>query len=145
MLISAQDGSVISQWDHRKMNVNFHTSVADKGVVYGITWDKKKHHLDCFDLNTGKDKWNRKLDDWGAFSVAGDYILLIEADGTLSVLEAGSQSYKVVSKARVLKMENREKAPDDQPVTCWTSPVLCNGRIYVRNTYGEIACVDMRM
>jgi hypothetical protein len=26
---------------------------------------------------------------------------------------------------------------------CWTAPVLANGRIYVRNTPGELLCVEV--
>jgi outer membrane protein assembly factor BamB len=27
---------------------------------------------------------------------------------------------------------------------CWTAPVLANGRIYCRNSRGDIVCVDVR-
>jgi len=143
MLISVTDASVIKSWDQRKMNVNFHSWIARDGFVYGITWDKKSHHLQCFDIEAGKVKWNKKLDDWAAFTLANGFIILLEADGDLAILEASPKSYKVISKARVLKMENRDKASDDQPLTCWTSPVLSNGKVYVRSTHGEIACVDV--
>jgi transposase len=28
--------------------------------------------------------------------------------------------------------------------TCWTAPVLCNEKVYVRNTYGSIACINLK-
>jgi outer membrane protein assembly factor BamB len=29
--------------------------------------------------------------------------------------------------------------------TCWTPPVLANGRIYLRNSKGKIVCLDARL
>ena len=84
------------------------------------------------------------LDDWAAFSMANGFIILIEAEGDLAVLKASSKSYEVVSRASVFDMKKNKDFPEGQPLTCWTTPVLCNGKIYVRNTYGEIVCVDMR-
>ena len=141
-LIHLIDGTQAEMWNQKQMNVAFQSSIFHEGCVYGITWDKRKHHFQCFDLNSGKVAWNRGLDDWAGFTLANKYIILLEANGDLAILEASTKSYKEISRANVLEM-NHPDASDDQPLTCWTSPVLCNGKIYVRNTYGDIACVDV--
>lgn len=41
------------------------------------------------------------------------------------------------------KREAFESYPDGMPNTCWTGPTLADGRLFVRNTYGDIACIDM--
>jgi len=142
-LVNISDGKEYKSWTHRKMNVNFITSIVYKNCIYGITWDKKKHHLQCFDLRSEKVVWQQRLDDWSAFSMANGYIIMIEANGELSILEGSTKSYKKISSAKVFEIKNR-KDSEDQPLTCWTAPVLCDGKIYVRNTYGDIACVNMR-
>jgi len=113
--------------------------------VYGITWDKKKHYLQCFNLSSGKVSWKRRLGDWASFSLAGENILLLEANGDLAIIEASSRSYREVSRANILKMKDRKDYPDEQPLTCWTAPVMSHNKIYVRNTYGDIACIDVSL
>ncbi|MGD2088321.1 MAG: hypothetical protein PVH61_19235 [Candidatus Aminicenantes bacterium] len=69
--------------------------------------------------------------------------VLIETCGDLVTLRASPESYDEVSRAKVWQMKNRNKYPNTQPLCCWIASVLCNGKIYVRNTYGEIACIDV--
>jgi outer membrane protein assembly factor BamB len=142
-LIDQATGRQVQVWPEREMNVSFITSIVSKDCVYGIAWDKKKHNFQCFNLESGKVSWQRKLDDWAAFSIAGEYILLLEASGDLAILEVSPRSWREVSRTNVLNMKSRGDRPDDQPLTCWTTPVLSHGKIYVRNTYGDIACVDV--
>lgn len=144
-LIRLTDGSPVQTWKQRKMNVSMQTAIFKKSCVYGITWDKKKHHLQCFDLEAGKVRWEKRLSDWAGFSMAGDYLLLIESDGDLVIVDSTKGKYNEVSRASVLDMNDRKKYPDTEPLSCWTTPVFCNGKIYVRNTYGQIACVDVSL
>lgn len=77
-------------------------------------------------------------------TVNGNRIFTLGSNGELAILRATSESYSEVSRARVLEMRNRKDYPEVQPLTCWTAPVLCDGKVYVRNTYGNIACVDLK-
>ena len=142
-LIRISDGKQDQIWPERKMNVAFQSWIAYNGCVYGITWDKRKHHFQCFNPQSGKVEWQRRLDDWTAFTIANESIILIEADGDLVIIQASPDNYKEISRAKVLNMKRRDDFPDDQPLTCWTAPVLFNGKIVVRNTYGEMACIDV--
>ena len=54
------------------------------------------------------------------------------AKGELLVAEARPDACRVVSKAQVLGGR------------CWTTPVLCHGRLYARNARGDLVCLDVR-
>ncbi len=143
-IINLTDGNLIKSWPHKKMNLAFQSSIYYKGVFYSMTFDKKEHSIQCFDPKTGEIKWQKMLNDYAGFSIAGNHLLLMESDGYLSIIKTGTDSFQVVSKAKIFTMARPEKLPEDQPVKCWTAPVICNGLIYLRNSYGDIACLDVR-
>jgi outer membrane protein assembly factor BamB len=142
-LLDVASGKPEAVWPEREMNVAFQSWVASEGHVFGITWDKRRHRLQCIDLASGAFTWRRPIDDWGSLTMAGEYIIFIEGDGELVIFRTSPESYQEVSRARVLRMKDFDDYPQYQPNVCWTAPVLCNGRIYIRNSYGEIVCVDM--
>ncbi len=143
-LISISDAERVAEWPEKKMNISMLSWIAHEGFVYGFTYDKRSIHLKCIDLETGKITWEKKLDDWAGLSMANGHLLLLESNGELAILRATSESYSEVSRARVLEMRNRKDYPEVQPLTCWTAPVLCEGKVYVRNSYGNIACIDLK-
>jgi outer membrane protein assembly factor BamB len=142
-LIRVADAEPVEVWPERKMNISMLSWIAYQGFVYGFTYDKRSIHLKCIDLKSGKITWEKKLKDWAGLSMANGYLLLLESSGELAIFRASSDAYREVSRARVLDMKNHKEYPETQPLACWTAPVLCNGKIYVRNTYGDIACIDV--
>jgi hypothetical protein len=64
--------------------------------------------------------------------IAGDKVIAQGNQGELVIAEASSASFKEISRAQVLGGK------------CWTTPVLANGRIYCRNSQGDLVCVDVR-
>ncbi|MBN2415072.1 PQQ-binding-like beta-propeller repeat protein [bacterium] len=144
VLLNPDDGSVYRSWQVQRMNVNFVSPLFYNGCLYGITWDKRTHILECFDPQAGEVRWERKLADWAGLSLADGKLLLIETDGHLTIADASPGRFFVLSKAKVLNMRNLTGGGEDQPLACWTAPVLCNGLVYVRNSHGELACIDLR-
>ncbi|MCJ7681032.1 MAG: PQQ-like beta-propeller repeat protein, partial [Candidatus Aminicenantes bacterium] len=142
-LIRIADAKPVVEWPEKTINISMLSWIAYEGFVYGFTYDKKSIHLQCIALDTGKITWDKKLKDWAGLSLANGYLLLLESDGELAIIRAASDSYHEVSRARVLKINSQKKYPEIQPMACWTAPVLCEGKIYVRNTYGDIACINV--
>jgi outer membrane protein assembly factor BamB len=142
-LLNIADGKPEIVWPEKEMNVAFQSWIVSRGYAYGFTWDKKTHRLQCIDLSSGEFKWRRVIDDWGSLSMADAYIIFLEGDGDLVIIKASPESYQEISRARVLDIKDFDDYPQYQPNVCWTAPVLCNGKIYVRDSYGNIACVDL--
>jgi outer membrane protein assembly factor BamB len=60
----------------------------------------------------------------------GKLIVLTEK-GELLVAEASPKEFKLISRAQVIGGK------------CWTTPTLSNGRIYCRNSVGDVVCLDV--
>lgn len=129
-------------------NLKFHgflNFVIIDGYVYGFHLERNKDHLACMDLKTGELKWKQYMGDFGALIAANGKLIILKGNGTLIIAEASPEAYKVISSARVLKMADNTGLQRPQQCHCWTIPALSNGKIYARNNYGEVVCVNLKM
>jgi len=88
--------------------------------------------LKCFDLD-GNERWRVRGLGMGALSIAGGRLLVLSSKGELIVAAADPDEFRELSRTRVL-----------EGGSYWTMPVLVDGRIYVRNSLGDLACLDHR-
>ena len=75
--------------------------------------------------------WRKRGLGTGSMSIAGGRLLIIDGKGQVVVAEANPDEYVELSKQRVLSGG-----------TYWSTPVLSHGRVYVRNSLGQMACLD---
>ncbi len=108
------------------------TPVYKEGHLYGMFQFKEygSGPLKCVELATGKVKWSKPGFGPGNVILLGDQVLALSDAGELVVAEATPGAYKEVSRAKVLAGK------------CWSTPVVSNGRIYVRSTK-EAVCLDV--
>ena len=108
------------------------TPVLKDGHLYGMFQFKEygSGPLKCVELATGKVKWSQPGFGPGNVILLGDQILALSDAGELVVAEVTPAGYKEVSRAKVIGGK------------CWSTPVVSNGRIYVRSTT-EAACLDV--
>lgn len=132
-LFQLGSGAPTVLWENKNLKNQFNSSVLIDGHLYGIDDDEsKKASLRCIDLATGEMKWVEKSIGFGAL-MAADGKLIVQTDkGELVVAKATPESFEEISRAQVLKGR------------CWTTPVLANGRLYVRNSAGLVKCLDLK-
>jgi outer membrane protein assembly factor BamB len=108
------------------------TPVLKDGMLYGLFQFKEygSGPFKCVDIKDGSVKWEREGFGPGHVILAGDQLLALSDAGDLVLIEANPSAYKEVARAKVLEGK------------CWTTPVLADGRIYVRSTK-EAACFDV--
>ena len=82
-------------------------------------------------FETGTVKWKEKSFGMGALTLADGKLIVLGEGGDLAIVEATPTAYKPLARAHVLTK------------TCWTSPILANGRIFCRNNAGDVVCVDV--
>ena len=130
-------------WNDPGIKAQFQSYVKKEGFVYGFA-EQGGMKLICFDLHTGTVKWSQKVSG-GSLILAGDMLIVIDKEGVLRFVEASPEEFNELASAAVMNMaETDTKGRGYRRVCgCWTNPVLCNGKIYVRNTYGELVCVDV--
>ena len=108
-------------------------SVLWKGHLYGFHGSALgSKSLRCVAFATGLKKWNtRKLRE-GALMIADGKLIAMDGRGELVIAEASPVGLRPLTRMKVLTG------------TCWTVPVLANGRIYCRNAAGDLVCLDAR-
>jgi outer membrane protein assembly factor BamB len=98
--------------------------------VDGDTTEAAK--LKCLEFATGNEKWAQPAFGSGGLVIADQKIIGLSGTGELMVAPATPEGFTPTARAQVLGGK------------CWTAPVLADGRIYCRNSRGEVACLDVR-
>jgi outer membrane protein assembly factor BamB len=138
-LAKAGDTVMAEQVYFRKARVmrNHHSnSVYRDGYLYGYDEDT----LRCVDLRKGEtvEEWVAKDADGnrlakGSVILAGDKLIGLTQTGTLFLADADPAEFKFRG-----KVEGVLAGSD-----CWASPVLVDGRIYLRD-HTKVMCLDVR-
>lgn len=128
----------IPVWDNKNMNNHWQTCVLWKGHIYGCEGNnaagagRSPIALRCLDWETGNVVWENKEIDFFGLIVADGKLLMITDAGELIAAEASPSGYKELGRAKVLEEH------------CFPAPVVANGFIYLRNTVGDVVCLDMK-
>jgi len=116
----------------RPLANHWSTPVAHGGFLYGMFQFKKYGDgpMKCVALPGGEVKWEQQGFGPGHVVLLGDHILALSDAGELVLVAAKSDAYTEVARGKALEGK------------CWTTPVVSNGRVYVRSTK-EAACYDL--
>jgi outer membrane protein assembly factor BamB len=120
-------------WQSKVLSCHFGSPILSEGHLYGLDGNAGGGRLKCVELKTGAEKWRQDVGFAQMLAAAGKLILLNER-GELIVAVAQSTAYRELARAKVL---------DPKGGKCWTMPVLCRGRIYCRNSVGDLVAVDV--
>lgn len=126
------NGEPVLRWNTKALGNHLNTSVHFAGHYYGFDGrvNKDGGHLGCLDAASGKELWSAPLR--GSLIRAGNRLVIITLSGELVIAAAEPQAYRELARAQVLGG------------TCWTAPTLSDGRVYVRNSKGDLVCLDLR-
>lgn len=134
-LIDLSSGRPKEVWANQNMHTMFNPAVLIGGYLYGISGQAGKSGdsgLACVEFATGKLMWLEKSLMFGAMTATTDKLIAIGEKGELVIADVNPDKFVADSRAQVLGGR------------CWTTPVLANGRIYIRNAKGDMICVDVK-
>lgn len=114
-------------WRNKNLKNLMNSSVLWKGLLFGFN----DTDLACVAWDTGEEKWRTRDLRKGSAILAGGKLLLLSETGKLVVAEPTAEAYQPLAEAKVLSGR------------CWTTPVLSNRRLYVRNAAGEVVCLNL--
>jgi outer membrane protein assembly factor BamB len=133
VLLQMKGASVEKVYENRHINNHLNACVLIGGFLYGIDGDAGyAGGVACLDFATGNLRWSEKSTGTGALMAAGNKLIILGEKGELVIAEASPKEFKPLARAQVLGGK------------CWTTPVLANGRIYCRNSKGELVALDVR-
>jgi len=120
-------------WKSKALATQMNAAVLFKGHLYGVDGDTTgKASLKCVELETGTIKWTHAGFGSGGVIIADGKLVALTGTGELMTAPAKPEGFEPTSRAQVLGGKT------------WTAPVLANGFIYVRNSRGDIAAIDVR-
>lgn len=134
-LLDFENLQLKARYTNRDMKNHFNNSVLYQKHFYGMDGNSNLGRivrLTCLDQQTGKIKWREAGFGCGSLLIADGKLIILSDEGTLVTAQASPDSYREISRFKVL---------DHQ---CWTVPVLSDGRLYCRDSAGNLACVDLR-
>ena len=122
-----------SLWKSKALATQLNAAVLYKGHLYGVDGDTSgKASLKCVEMATGTIKWTHPGFGSGGVIISDGKLIALSGTGELMVAPAKPEGFEPTSRAQVLGGKT------------WTAPVLANGFIYVRNSRGDIAAIDVR-
>jgi outer membrane protein assembly factor BamB len=126
---SGGDGSfqAHSVYEHNRMRNHFSTCAYFQEHLYGFD----DATLVCMNFRTGKIAWKNKDFQKGSLLIADGKLIILGESGKLALAAATPRDYRELSSFEFSR--NR----------CWTSPVLADGKLYVRDEE-KIVCYDLR-
>lgn len=135
-LIELQESSYKSVWRNDTLASLFRTGVVIDGYVYQFNNFRNKMNLYCVALGTGQKMWHHKYDVWGAVSAVDDKLVVISGLGKVYIVDTKPEAYTELSGLQVLPPVNKNTH------WCWTAPSFADGKIFVRNANGDMACIQ---
>lgn len=133
-LLKLEGNALKKVWENKEMNNHCQTCVLSGGYLYGVHGQQgQSSSLRCLEFETGLVKWDQKgLKVGGGLTLADGKLFVMVDGGELLVAEASPAGFKQLARASLLSG------------TCWTVPVVANGRVYCRNNGGDLVGVDLR-
>lgn len=130
-------------WNNRSADASFQNWVVLDGHAYGVFRDSRIQEFRCIDVANGQVVWTEDLGEWGSYMVADRRFIIATGSGELILADSSPQGFQVMSRARILSMPDTSRQHPTRQCYLWTQPVLANGLVYVRNTHGDLVCVDV--
>jgi outer membrane protein assembly factor BamB len=120
-------------WTSKVLRTQLSSAVVHQGYIFGMDGDTDdKGPLICIEWSTGKERWSSPNFGTGGLIIGDGKLIVLNSLGELMVAPASPEGFRPTARAQVIGGK------------CWTAPILANGRIYCRNSVGDIVCVDVR-
>ncbi len=130
MMLQLSPGGVTRIWKNKEVKSKFQQTVLDGGFLYA----NSEGRIRCVNWLDGTRKWeatadNVQIGENGSIVRVGDKLVLMSDSGTLSLVRATPEGFRVLSTSKTL-----------DSTEIWATPLLYGGRIYVKGTK-ELVCL----
>lgn len=121
------DGTPAPAWTTPELKLNYATPVVHDGLVFGYSG----RFLGAVDARSGELVWRSRLPGDGFPIVVGEHLAVLTKTGRLAIGPADAEGWREKASLQVF----------DRLV--WTPPSFAGGRFYARDSYAEIAAIDV--
>lgn len=133
-LFDFHQGALKPVYEKAVMSNHMNNSVQVGPQLYGFDGTAHRGRATefvCMDLKTGVERWRvraEKLLGCGSLIVAADQMLILTERGELIRAKVSADGFELEDRVQVLGGR------------CWTPPVLAGGRVFCRNSRGDLVC-----
>ena len=132
-LLAVRNGQAEVVYDKKTLHNHLSPGVLLGEYLYAFNGEAKQQtDFRCLHLRTGEVKWTRKDPAFGSLICADGKLLVLSEKGELLLGKPSPSEFKPLARAQVLGG------------LCWTPPALANGLLYVRNSRGDLVCLDLK-
>lgn len=119
-------------WKSKVLATQMNAAVLFEGHLYGTAGDTTaKAALKCVEFATGQEKWSQPQFGSGGVILANRRLIALSGTGELMTAPATPERFQPTARAQVIGGKT------------WTAPVLAHGLVYVRNSRGDLVCLDL--
>jgi len=126
-------------WKSTKIRNKFQTPILHEGRLFTSDEDALK----CVDFATGKRLWRQSGIKHGGLTMADGRLILLTETGELKSAPPSAAEFKPSATAKLFEGSSYSVLRRKQGARCWTAPVVCNGRLYVRD-HDTVECLELR-
>ncbi len=129
-------------WKNDDIKAQFQSYVSHEGHSYGFA-NNSGMKLICHDNSTGEIVWTQKMQA-GSLILSNNTLIVIDKKGLLHFIKASPEGYTEIGSSMVFDLAKTDnKGRGYRRINgCWTNPVICNNKIFVRSSYGDLVCLD---
>ena len=102
-------------------------------LVNGYLYGYHNAILTCMEFETGKVMWKDRAVGKGSLTYADGHLYLLSEDNVVGLAEASPEGYKEKSRFEI----------EDQGWPSWAHPVVCGGKLYIRNQ-ATLTCYNIK-
>ncbi|MCB9767693.1 MAG: PQQ-binding-like beta-propeller repeat protein [Candidatus Omnitrophica bacterium] len=119
-------------WEKTTMMNHFNTASIVDGYAYGFNGHvSREGEFKCISLETGDQVWETRDVMKGSNLLVDGKLLILTGSGELVLAEPSPNEFKEIGRIQALGGR------------CWTEPAFSNGRVYCRNSRGDLVCLDL--
>lgn len=127
-LLELTEEGLSELWSNKNMCTKMNGCVRVGDLLFGFDASE----LECLGLD-GELRWKERGLGKGTVIASDGRLIVLSEEGELLIAPASAKSFEPV---------HRQKVFEDG--ACWTTPVLANGLLYLRNSLGQLECRDHR-
>ena len=136
MLLRANRARADSLWRIESFSSIHSDPYVIDGYLYGYSGDsfQNKGSFKCLDLKNGEEKWTTNEMGWGTCVLVDGYLLCCDIKGNMFLMKPNPNEF--------VKVSELPSALGDIKGPVWTTPIVSNGRLYLRFKQ-KLICYDM--
>ncbi len=125
-------------WKSTKLRCKFQTPILLGGALYA----SDENALKCVDFKTGRVLWRKGGIRNGSLLCADGLLLLLTETGELQIAKPSPEGFDPLATVKLFEGSKYNLFTRKQGRRCWTAPVFCNGRLYIRD-HDTVVCLDL--